>query len=61
MSLPIDDTHDPACFGEAPVPGTDVALCVRMHIRKAAVPEEPDILFVHDRLGVEEVMIYVGI
>ena len=39
------------------MPNSDVALCVRMHGGVAGVPEEPDVLLVCDRFGVEEVMI----
>ena len=42
----VKDADCPAFFGEAPVPGADVALRVRMHVRVAAVPEEPYVQFI---------------
>lgn len=42
--LTVEDTVCPALLGEAPVPGADIALGVRVHMRVAGMPEEPDVL-----------------
>ena len=39
------------------MPGPDIALCVRMHVCEATVPEEPYILFICDWLRIEKVMV----
>ena len=43
------------------MPDADIALCVGVHCDVASVPEEPDILLVHDGFWVEDVMIDFGI
>lgn len=43
------------------MPGAHVALCVRAHVLVVLVPEEPDVLFIHDGFGVEDVMIYFAV
>jgi len=42
----VKDADRPSLLGEAPVPRTDVALRVGVHLRVASVPEEPDVLLV---------------
>lgn len=53
----VEHTDNPALFGEASVPGTDTALAVRVRARVLSVPEEPDVLLVGDRRGMEEMVI----
>lgn len=36
------------------MPGTDVALCVGMHVGVASMPEEPDVLLIRDGLGMKK-------
>ena len=42
----VEDTDRPTLLGEAPVPCTDVALRIGVHVRVAGVPEEPDVLLI---------------
>ena len=44
-------------WGEAAMPDTDVALCVGVHGSVPGMPEEPDVLLICDRFGVEDAMI----
>ena len=55
--MAVEDSNCPALGGEATVPDADVALCAGVHVGVAGVPEEPDVLFVCDGFGVEEVVI----
>ena len=55
--LTVEDADRPALFGEAPVPGADVASCVGMHVCVAGVPEEPDVLLIGEGLGMKEMVI----
>ena len=57
--LAVDDADDPALLREAPMPSTDVSLCIGVHVGKASVPEEPDVLLVDDLPGVEEVVVNI--
>jgi len=43
------------------MPGADVALGVGMHVSESAMPEKPDVLFVSDGFGVEEIMVDFGV
>ncbi len=52
--LAVQDADCPAEFGEASVPGADVALGVGVHVGVAGVPEEPNVFVVGDGLGMEE-------
>ncbi len=52
--MAVQNADRPAEFGEASVPGADVALGVGVHVGVAGVPEEPDVFVVGDGLGMEE-------
>ena len=53
----VENTNCPTIQRETPVPSADVALCVGMHVGKAGVPEEPDVLLIEYGFGMKEIMI----
>ena len=55
--LAVEDADCPALFGEASVPGANVALGVGVHVLEATVPEEPDVFLVCDRSRTEKILV----
>lgn len=43
------------------MPGSDVPLCVRMHVRIPAMPEKPDVLLICNWFGVEKIVVHFRI
>ena len=57
----IEDADGPATFGEAAIPGADVALGVRVHGLVARVPEEPNVFLIFDGGGSGQIPVDLGI
>ena len=43
------------------MPGSDVAVGVRMHLLESGVPEEPDVLLVRNGFGILEILVDCGV